>query len=164
MADTKAADATRDQGPGVKFPPPLVFVVGFALGALLTRVLPLGMPWTRSTLTLGVGGGLLMIGVIVALTGVITFRRARVAVYPNRPASELVTHGLFRVSRNPMYLGMIIAYVGGVVVTGIMWALVLLPLVLVVLYATVIRREERHLHERFPDAYAAYCREVRRWL
>ena len=131
---------------------------------MLSRVLPLAAPWTRSTLTLGMGGSLIMIGVAVALTGVITFKRARVAVYPNRPASELVTHGLFRVSRNPMYLGMIIAYVGGVVVTGIVWALILLPLVLMVLYATVIRHEERHLHERFPDAYAAYCREVRRWL
>ena len=104
------------------------------------------------------------IGVALAITGIVTFRSAKVAVYPNRPARHLVTHGIYHYTRNPMYVGMTAAYLGGVVLTGIAWGLVVLPVVLLALHAAVIRREERHLAERFPDEYRAYSQLVRRWL
>jgi protein-S-isoprenylcysteine O-methyltransferase Ste14 len=85
-------------------------------------------------------------------------------VYPNQPARALVTHGVYAHSRNPMYVGLTIAYLGGVLATGSVWALLLLPVALFALLRLVIRREERHLSERFPTEYAAYCAEVRRWL
>ena len=89
IADPQPSGTAHDLGPGVKFPPPLVFVVGFALGAMLSRVLPLGAPWTLSTLTLGVGGSLIMIGVAVALTGVITLNgRAWRCIPIGRPTSS----------------------------------------------------------------------------
>lgn len=96
--------------------------------------------------------------------GIITFHRAKVAVYPNQPARALVTHGIYAHTRNPMYVGLTIAYVGGVLATESMWALLLLPIALMTLYQLVIRREEHHLRERFPQEYAEYCAEVRRWL
>ena len=103
-------------------------------------------------------------GVALMLTGIITFRRARTAVYPNRPAKRLVTHGVYAHTRNPMYVGMSMLYLGGVAATAMLWPLVVFPLVLVVLVTQVVRREERHLRERFPEEYGEYTSRVRRWM
>jgi protein-S-isoprenylcysteine O-methyltransferase Ste14 len=163
-AGTTPASNTPDLGPAVPFPPPLLFVGGFALGVAASRIWPLALPWSMSRTSMAVGLSLVALGVALAITGVVTFRRAKVAVYPNRPARHLVTHGIYQYTRNPMYVGMTTAYLGGVVMTGIAWGLVMLPLVLIVLFAAVIQREERHLTERFPDEFRAYSAQVRRWL
>ncbi len=149
--------------PGVRFPPPLLFVAGFAAGALLHRYRPLGLPealagrpalaWTLVALGLG-----------LVLWAMATFQRAHTAIIPNRPASEVVARGPYRFSRNPMYVGMSVAYAGLALWLGSLWPLLLLPVVLGVLYRTVIRREERYLTAAFGAPYAAYTRRVRRWL
>ena len=83
---------------------------------------------------------------------------------PNQPASRLVTTGLYARSRNPMYVGLTLAYVGLALLTDRGWPLVFLLLVLVALHGLVIRREERYLSAAFPGEYAAYRQRVRRWL
>ena len=83
---------------------------------------------------------------------------------PHSPAKQLVIRGPYRFTRNPMYVGMTIAYLGGVATANSVWPLVALPLVLAGIYAFVIRREERYLEAEFGDAYRDYCRRVRRWL
>lgn len=153
----------ENRGPSVPFPPPLPFAAGLALSVLLDWVAPLGeMP--RGSLVTACGALFVALGVTVALTGVLTFRRARTAVYPNRPARCLVDTGLFARTRNPMYLGMALAYTGALLLIGSWWAVALLPGVLLVMRTQVIAREERHLHEQFPVDYAAYCAKVPRWL
>lgn len=163
MTSHAAPPPPQDRGPAVPFPPPLLWVFGLALGAVLQRVMPL--PAVMPDAPWAVVGGLLLVvaGLALTYTGILTFRRFRTAVYPNRPAKRIVDVGVFAYSRNPMYTGFTIAYVGGVLLTGWLWALLLLPVVLTVLVTQVIHREERHLHARFPHAYAAYCRRVRRW-
>jgi protein-S-isoprenylcysteine O-methyltransferase Ste14 len=94
----------------------------------------------------------------------ITFKRARTAIIPNRSASAIVTTGPYRFTRNPMYAGLTLAYVGGALLIGTAWTLLLLPVVIAVLYRRVIRREEAYLDAAFPDVYAAYRGRVRRWL
>jgi len=153
-----------DRGPAVSFPPPLLFVSGFAIGVVISRFWPIPAPWPTGVARIVVGLLMFGVGVTLALVGVITFRSANVAVYPNRPARQLVTHGIYQYTRNPMYVGMTVAYLGGVIVTGMVWALFTLPIVLIVLYLLVIRREERHLVERFPSQFAEYCGKVRRWI
>lgn len=152
-----------DRGPAVPFPPPLPFAVGLALGAVLDGLAPLGnMP--DPVWLVGFGWLLVLVGVAIDVVGILTFRRARTAVYPNRPARCVVDHGLFARSRNPMYVGMAVWYVGALLVIGSWWALVWLPAVLLVIRTQVIAREERHLLARYPAEYAAYCARVPRWL
>jgi protein-S-isoprenylcysteine O-methyltransferase Ste14 len=156
----------RDRGPDVKFPPPLLFVAGLGGGVLLDRLLaalvPSIIPATLPVQVVGIAVG--VIGLACVYTGIITFRRARTAVYPNRPASQVVTRGIYARTRNPMYLGFTLFYLGGVLVLASVGALALLPVVLLLLYRLVIAREERHLQRAFPEAYADYCARVRRWL
>jgi len=154
---------TRDPGPNVKFPPPLLFTVplGLAWGIdrfMQTPRLP-DVPW------LAMLGGLMALGgFALVLWGIRTFNRFRTAVYPNRAAKLVVDTGPFAFTRNPMYLGMTVFYLGFVLLLGSYTALLMLPLVHVVLWRFVISKEERHLMQKFPEAYAEYCARVPRWL
>lgn len=151
-------------GPGVPFPPPTLFVGGLALGLLLHRVAPLTLGGPDSAGRELAGILLVLAGLGWTAWGMLTFHRARTAIYPRAAAARLVTWGPYRYGRNPMYVGLGIAYVGGTLLLNMVWPLLLLPLVYVALTALVVRREERHLAARFGDEYADYCARTRRWL
>jgi protein-S-isoprenylcysteine O-methyltransferase Ste14 len=111
-----------------------------------------------------VGLALVILGFGLGAWAIITFRRQRTAIYPNQPASTLVARGPYRFTRNPMYAGLTIAYVGGSLLIGSVWPIVVLPLVLLLLTRLVIRPEEAYLTSAFGESYVAYRRKVRRWL
>jgi protein-S-isoprenylcysteine O-methyltransferase Ste14 len=152
-------------GPGVRYPPPLLFVLGIVAGWLLDHAVPLPLigPAARSAGAL-VGWLLLALGVALAVWALATFRAAGTAISPNWPTSALVTHGPFRHSRNPMYLALSLLYLGVMLLVNSVWTLLLLPFVIATLHLTVIRREERYLAAIFGISYDEYRRRVRRWL
>lgn len=105
-------------------------------------------------------------GVALNLLPKLAFRRAGTTVNPLRPqaASALVTHGVYRHTRNPMYLGQALVLLGAMLYLQDLRALLAVPLFVVYITRLQILPEERMLSARFPDAYAAFCRRVRRWL
>ncbi len=78
--------------------------------------------------------------------------------------AKLITHGIYRFSRNPMYTGLAIVVAGGALVAGTWWPVVLLPPALLAVRRLVIEPEENYLAERYGPLYADYRRSVRRWL
>lgn len=102
----------------------------------------------------------------VGLAGILAFRRAQTTVNPTRPgaASSVVRSGVFQVTRNPMYLGMLIALAGWAVWLATLAVWVFLPIFVVYMSRFQIAPEERALAAKFGDDYAAYARGVRRWL
>ena len=110
------------------------------------------------------GWAAVLVGLALMAWGIITFRRERTAVYPNRPARVLVEGGPYRRTRNPMYLGMTILYLGVTALMNSWWPLLLLPIVLWALSRWVISREERYLAAEFGDVYGSYRERVRRWI
>jgi protein-S-isoprenylcysteine O-methyltransferase Ste14 len=151
--------------PGVRFPPPLLFVAGLALGWFLDRrVLPLQLTHFGGNVLSAAAVVMIAVGLALTGWGFFTFKRARTAILPFHSASSLVTTGPYRLTRNPMYTGLTIAYLSGALLIDSAWPLILLPAVLIVLFNTVIAREERYLGDAFGSEYAAYCAQVRRWL
>lgn len=157
-------DASRDI-PGVLAPPPLIYLAGLALGLVAGRLWPLRfvpdalrpLRWTLGTgLTLG---GLALIGWAAR-----TMYLAGTHPEPNKPVTALVTEGPFRLSRNPIYLGFTVAYLGLALLLDALWSLLLLPAVLAVMVRGVIAREEAYLERRFDEHYRAYRARVRRWI
>lgn len=150
---------------GVHFPPPLLFVAGLVGGVLLHRWLAVPLLPVRFRFV-GLLAGWCLIASWVGLTGwaIAVFLRHRTAMYPNRPASTLVTRGPYAFSRNPMYLALSGLYVGVSLLVNSIWPVVLFPGVLVSLYLLVIRREERYLAATFASDYTSYRDRVRRWL
>lgn len=149
---------------GVRFPPPLLFAAGFLIGWLLHRAWPLWLLPDVGSPRHFVAGLLVGIGGALAVWGIATFRRARTAVIPHYPASRIVAEGPYRFTRNPMYVGLTLVYAGAALGIGMLWPLVLLPVVLIALTYLVIRREEAYLQRAFGDDYAAYRARVRRWV
>lgn len=152
------------RGPRILFPPPLVFILAWLAGLALDHRLPVRIP-------LSPGGVLALLGTVVTLAGAaLTFTtlalllRARTGILPFKPTRTLITDGPFRFSRNPVYLGLLIAYLGVTAWTGMLWPLVTLPLGLWLLWKAAIQPEETYLADRFGEQYAAYCRRVRRWI
>lgn len=161
------ANETSPSNPGVKFPPPFLFLLGLGVAWLLeTRVARIHLAGgaESSRLVELPGLALLLAGLLLILWGLYTFARVRTGIIPVRPATQIVKHGPYRFSRNPMYAGMATVYFGGALIVNSGWALVILPVVMAAIYQLVIRREERYLSAAFPDEYEDYRRRVRRWL
>jgi protein-S-isoprenylcysteine O-methyltransferase Ste14 len=153
--------AAKDHA-GVIAPPPLIFVVFMVLGWPLefwrpTTVLT-GPLWSR------IGIGLIVLAVLIIFIAGFQFWRARTSPEPWRPTTAIVETGLFRYSRNPMYLAGALFHIGVALLLGSLWVAVSLLPALVVLHYGVIRREEIYLTRKFGDAYRSYLARVPRWL
>jgi len=105
-------------------------------------------------------------GVAIALAGVLQFRRARTTVNPLQPsaASALVIRGVYKWTRNPMYLGMALVLLGWAIYLSSLAAAAVLPVFVAYLNRFQIAPEERALQARFGDEFARYRNTVRRWF
>ena len=151
-----------------RIPPPVIDLAGIGLMWWLARLFPAAQLWPMGAYPFGLGAaiGLALAGGFIALAGVVEFRRARTTFNPLAPerASALVTTGVYRITRNPMYLGMLLVLLGWAVWLGNAAAFVGLPLFVAVLNLLQIAPEERVLRERFGDAFTRYAARVRRWI
>jgi protein-S-isoprenylcysteine O-methyltransferase Ste14 len=149
---------------GVVVPPPLIYAGALALALGLDYALggpSLALGWA---LRGAIGGALILAGLAIPMIALAQFRHADTDVRPWKPSSALVTTGLYRYTRNPMYLGMSLIYAGFAVFADSVAALAFLPALLVLITYAVIKREEHYLEITFGEAYRAYKRKVRRWV
>jgi protein-S-isoprenylcysteine O-methyltransferase Ste14 len=155
---------SKPDTPGVRIMPPLLFAGSFLVGVLIQQVLPI--PWTRGDVTpVRIAGGVaLVFGIVLAAAARNRFVRAGTNVNPMLPVTTLVTHGPFRVTRNPMYLGLSFFTLGLALLINMVWPALLLVPTIAVLQREVIAREERLLEAKFGDEYRAYRKRVRRWF
>jgi protein-S-isoprenylcysteine O-methyltransferase Ste14 len=148
----------------LKVPPPVVaLLIGAAMWAIARRAPSLDLP----LVVRGVAFALVAFaGGAIALAGELAFRRAKTTINPFKPqnATALVTSGVYRFTRNPMYLGLTLVIVGWAAFLGAAWAL--LGAVAFVLYIDrfQIAPEERVLAAKFGEQYGEYTSRVRRWL
>ena len=148
----------------LKIPPPIVALATAALMWFAASLMP---PFVLpDTLRVGVAVILAITGISLDLTGLIAFIRAKTTINPLRPASSaaLVTNGLYRLTRNPMYLGMLLVLLGWAVFLSSLAALLVAPLFVLYINRFQIAPEERVLEEKFGAAFTDYTRRVRRWL
>lgn len=157
-------DANRIPHAGVNFPPPFYFVIGFLVGWLLQRMVPLRVPASESDAMNTAGWILIIAGIALLMWAQITFRHHGTTVIPNRPASTMVTSGPYAFTRNPMYVSLIVLYLGLALLTRMLWPIIVLPIVLILLTVLVIKREERYLDSAFGADYAEFRKRVRRWV
>jgi protein-S-isoprenylcysteine O-methyltransferase Ste14 len=143
---------------------PWVFVLNYLLGVALHVLVPLPFTWTLPIRPDIVGGVLFVLGTIVAGSGWWTFHKAGTTRVPGQVSTTFVTWGPYRFTRNPMYVGLSLAYLGEAALLRQLWPALLLPLTLVYLQYVVIPLEETRLRDTFGSAYTDYCARVRRWL
>ena len=109
---------------------------------------------------------LVIAGGIAGFVGIFSFRVAHTTVDPRTPGAAriLVTSGIYRFTRNPMYLGIVLILLAWLVFLGNLLSIVMLPLFVLYMNRFQISPEERALTEKFGDEYLRYQQEVRRWL
>ena len=148
--------------PGIKVPPPLIYLLPLLLGLILDRKAHL--PFLPSGVVRIIGWPLIGCGVLIASWWRKTMGDADAPVRTDRPVPRLTTEGPFHYTRNPGYLSMAMIYAGIAVLRNALWAILFLPLVLYVTQREVIEREERYLERTFGEKYLAYKARVRRWV
>ena len=153
-----------DNSAKVTFPPPLVFI-GFLLAGLVIDDIAgldgFGLPLSLRLLLAAamIGPGIALI--FSALGG---FRKAGTPPEPWREVTAFVASGVYRFTRNPMYLGMAAISLGLTVALESTAALLLLPIAIIAIRTQVIAREEAYMQQAFGTPYSDYCKRVRRWL
>ena len=147
-----------------RIPPPILMLLAAVLMWALDHWMPLGRwiasPWNR------LGGLAVAIGVAVDVAALMRFRQVGTTVNPLDPskASHLVTDGVFRISRNPMYLGLVLLLIGWAVWLGSATPWLVPPLFVIVITVVQIIPEEQVLGQRFGEQYVSYQRSVARWI
>ena len=154
--------ADEQDNPGGRVPPPLTYLLTLLLGLVLDR--RLHVPFLPHGLARVLGWPLVGGGMALTTWFIRTMRGADTTLDVNKPVSSLVQDGPFRYSRNPGYLSLAMIYAGIATLRNALWAILLLPLLLVVTQRELIEREERYLERAFGEEYLACKRRVRRWM
>ena len=134
----------------------LIIMIGLHFLFPITRIVP--APWNLPGLIV-IGAGLMMN--IMASN---SFNKHKTTIKPYETPSILVTDGLFRVSRNPMYLGFVLILAGAALSLGSLSPFGVVPLFYVLMNEIFIKPEEKALQETLGEPYLAYKKQVRRWL
>lgn len=157
-----AAASARPARPGVRIPPPIIYAATFLIGLGAQIFWPL--PALARPLALGVGAALTLPAAALIAASVPTMVRRGGTLNTNAASRLLVTSGVFRLTRNPMYLALPLLYAAMACITGVTWALPLVILPILHTRYVVVAREERFLESAFGAEYRQYSARVRRWL
>ena len=147
---------------GVVMRPPFLYGGGF--------IVVLGLRWLWPMPIVGHGGplwaalALSIVGVAIVVLAARTLRAAGTNVDPLLPTTAIVTAGPYRFSRNPIYVGLTLLYLGLALTFNTWWAVIVLVPILAVMHVGVVRREERYLEQKFGEPYRQFCSRVRRYL
>jgi protein-S-isoprenylcysteine O-methyltransferase Ste14 len=147
--------------------PPILYVAGLGLPWLLSALLPLPAmvpDGIVGDIAVATGWALMAWGVALGWFAIRSFMGAGTAIHPTHPADRLVTFGLYNSTRNPMYLGAMIAFAGLALATGNAWRFIALPPLVIGLTRLAILPEEAYLARRFGQEYADWKARVPRWF
>ncbi len=156
--------SSTERGANVRFPPPLVFVIFAILGVVLHYYV-MAAPWPFDRVFSTVGGMLIILiaGGFIGSARTL-FVRSGQHPAPWKPSPKLIVNGLYRFTRNPMYVGLTLVQIGLGVTVGNLWICVLALLSLLTVHFIAVLPEERYLTEKFGDSYTSYVTRVRRYL
>lgn len=157
---------TQKDAAAVRVFPPIVPFVVILLAIALDYFRPIELPVEISKIIRYWLGGLIVVGALLGLGGwsVLIMRLDGQSENPYKPTHEIIERGPFRVSRNPMYLQMVIICIGIAILLLNLWLLLLSPICAWLLWRLAIAPEEAYLEEKFGDEYVAYKNRVRRWI
>jgi protein-S-isoprenylcysteine O-methyltransferase Ste14 len=145
-----------------KIVPPVYLLLALLAMTALHFLMPMSRwltpPWSYA------GVGLMVLGAFMTLVSAGAFKRAGTPVIPFEPSTVLVTSGFYRLTRNPMYLGMVSVLLGAGMLFGTIGAFTPIPIFVWIIQTQFIEGEERFLAEIFGEQYRDYQRRVRRWL
>ena len=161
MVAIEMNDSTSDKA-GVITIPPIIYLLGLLLGLLIHYFYPIR--FLSESVSVWFGVLLTPVAIPIALFAVLALKRAETPIDVRRPTTAIVADGIYRLSRNPMYVSLAFVYFGIACWVNSLWILLLMVPVLVVVDKGIIKREEQYLEQKFGNEYTRYKSEVRRWI
>lgn len=149
---------------GVYFPPPFIYAGIFLLSLWIQNRIPLEVGWKHSLQANAMGWTLIAISQLFSFSALRKFFITKNTLNPHKPARSLATGGIYSYSRNPMYFGLLLLYSGLAFLLGNWWTFILIPLLIVIVQLSVIKKEELYLASAFGEEYDDYRKRVRRWI
>ena len=141
-----------------------IFGIGLVVGFSLEYFVPLSFKSVAPALLLyGIGGIFLLFGIALVLLTRWQLFKAGQSSKPGKPTKRLLTTGVFAYTRNPIYVGVAVAFAGLSISANMPWLLIVLIPILVLVRYVLIGPEERYLEQVFGDEYRRYAASVRRW-
>jgi protein-S-isoprenylcysteine O-methyltransferase Ste14 len=155
---------TKKDHPAVYIPPPLFYVATFLGAVLIQKIIPLNEHFFYTSISKIIGSVMILIGLFFNFPALRQFFKTKNTLVTIKPANSLQTTGIYSISRNPMYVSLVLIYIGLSFLIGNGWNLILLPILFLIVQEYVIKREEKYLERRFGQQYFEYRTKVRRWL
>lgn len=155
---------TRSDSPGVYLPPPIIYVIIFIAAVFIQKKIHINDSLFHTTLAKITGALFLVTALCFLATSLVKFFKTNNTVILIKPASSLQTTGIYGISRNPMYVGLLFLYLAITCFVGNWWNIILFPLLVLIIQAYVIGNEEKYLERAFGNDFLEYKRRVRRWL
>ncbi len=154
---------TKDNA-GVYVPPPLIYAVIFILAMVAKSKFPIDIRLLRSHQIHILGWVLIIITIGILLPSLWRFWRSKNTLITVKPATSLQTTGIYNYTRNPMYLGLMVLYIGLACLSENCWTLIFLPVLFLIIQYYIIYREEKYLERAFGEEFKVYKNKVRRWI
>lgn len=147
---------------GVILFPPLLYGFTLTAGLVVSRFFPYQL--LPPAVALPLGTALILVGFLVVRSAALSLNRHKTTIHPAGVTTAIVSEGIYRRTRNPMYVSFALIYTGIALMVNAWIGLVLLVPLLVVVQKGIIEREERYLTRKFGTEYLTYKTRVRRWL
>jgi len=154
----------KPDSPGVYIPPPLLYVVIFLIAIFLQKKIPIKDDIFHLKATRILGALFLLSSLYFLITSLSKFFTTKNTLIPFKPAASLETTGVYSLSRNPMYLGLALVYLGITCLIGNWWNVLLFPILILLVQEIIIKKEEQYLERAFKDKFYNYKNKVRRWI
>jgi len=154
----------RADNPGVHIPPPLIYAAIFAGAFLIQKVAPINDHSLKSLPAQIAGILFFAAALFFTIRSLTQFFRTKNTVVTIKPAASLQTNGIYHITRNPMYIGLLFIYLGFTCFIGNWWNFIFLPILLTIVQEYIIKREEKYLDRRFGQEYLDYKASVGRWI
>ena len=155
---------TKKTHPGIYVPPPVIYALIFLFSLLLQKLFPISAVFFKTQIAAVLGYLFVALSIVFSLPAIVKFIRSKNTLITIKPANSLQTGGVYAVTRNPMYLGLLWLYTGIAFFGGNWWTFILIPLVVLIITTYVIGREEKYLSDAFGQDYTSYKIKVRRWI
>ena len=152
----------EEDRPGVPIAPPLLFVLPILVSLVIEWFAPTN--FVHGALRWILGVLFLVAGIALTVGGFLTQKRAGTDPIPFNPTTRIVAGGVYRFTRNPMYVGFALCTFALAILVDSTWMLLVVPIGLVLVDRMIITREERYLERKFGEEYLNYKRRVRRWI
>ena len=157
-------EKTFTDSAAIRIPPPIFFFVCLGCSLLLEYLFPISLINLPPVPRVIVGGVIIIIAICFAVSGFCMLIKNKTTFDTSKSTSKIVTNGVYRFSRNPLYFSLLLLLSGAAILLSSLWLFLAIPILYVLFLFKAVKPEEKYLLQKFEEEYLHYSEKVRRWI